>query len=135
MRAQLSDVSLIDFPVKHSAEVVLSIYETPKSVPFPIMRVFVIHAREAVGRGQHAHKECAQLLVCVKGRVTVTIDDAHSKTDVHLADSGVGLLIPPGLWASQTYEADSVLMVFASHVYDEADYIRSYDEYVKFKGL
>ncbi len=135
MRAELGDVRHIDFPVMLSPGAVLSIYEYPSHVPFPIARVFVTNAESAIDRGDHAHRECQQLLVCVKGRVAVTVDDGRAKITAVLDEPGKGLLVPAGLWASQSYDAGAALMVLASHGYDEADYIRNYDDYLAYRQL
>lgn len=135
MRVELGDVRHIDFPQRLSPGAVLSIYEHPADVPFAIARVFVTNAESAILRGDHAHRECQQLLVCVHGRVSVTVDDGAKKMTAELDRPGKGLLIPAGLWASQAYDEGAVLMVMASHGYDEADYIRDYADYLQYRQL
>jgi UDP-2-acetamido-3-amino-2,3-dideoxy-glucuronate N-acetyltransferase len=135
MSAKLSDVRQIDFPQRLTPEAVLSIYGHPADVPFPITRVFVVNAIEAIDRGAHAHRECQQLLVCVNGKVLVTVDDGRDQAKVELKQAGQGLFIPAGLWAAQAYEAGAILMVMASHDYEEADYIRNYADYLVYRQL
>ncbi len=98
MRSELDDVRCIDFPQRLTPGAVLSIYEHPAEVPFPIARVFVTAATEVIDRGAHAHRECQQLLICVHGRVCVTVDDGAKKIMVDLDAPGRGMLLPAGLY-------------------------------------
>lgn len=132
--SKMNDIQLLSFPMHASQGAVLSVYEYPKGVPFQIARVFVINAAEATERGAHAHYECQQLLVCLQGRVQVMLDDGQRRSTLMLESSGQGVLIPAGLWAEQRYEDKSILMVLASHSYNEADYIRDYAVYLQFKA-
>lgn len=134
MLNDLSAARLIAFPSRPTEVAVLSVYECPKDVPFPIARVFVINAMAATDRGAHAHYECQQLLVCLQGRVRVTLDDGRQRSTVVLENPEQGLLVPAGIWAEQHYEEKSILMVLASHGYDEADYIRDYSVYREFRA-
>ena len=129
----LSTLQTINFPLKKAAQASLSVYQSPNDVPFPIQRVFVVHAKEACVRGKHAHKACAQLLVCVQGSSDVCVDDGKDRQTYLLDTPEKGLLIPPTLWAEQTYQANSILMVFTDHPYDEDDYIRDYEIFLKWR--
>ena len=87
-------------------------------------------------RGEHAHFECHQFLICVKGSCSVIVNDGHSEAEVKLGSSNVGLYIPPLIWGVQyNYTSDAVLLVFASHVYDPDDYIRDFKEFENVVGL
>ena len=109
---------------------VLCVYECGRKVPFDIRRVFTISAKEGDVRGDHAHRKCTQLLVCVSGQVRVTCDDGTAVTQCLLDDMGTGLLIPPGVWAKEEYVVnDAVLMVLCDQGYDSDDYIRDYNEF------
>lgn len=103
-----------------------------EAIPFPIQRWFLVHgvpSREV--RGEHAHRQCHQFLVCVSGRVSVAVDDGRNRGEVILDSPSLGLYVPPLVWASQFgYEEDSALLVFASHPYDADDYIRDYDQFL-----
>ena len=82
-------------------------------------------------RGEHAHRELHQFLICLKGQCTVAVDDGHHRDEVVLDRPNVGLHLPPMIWASQyQYSPDAVLLVLASDVYKAEDYIRDYDEYL-----
>lgn len=126
---------LINFPLHANDSGTLGVYETGKSVPFKISRVFTISAKKGVTRGHHAHKECSQLLVCVSGVINVICDDGINITEYKLQNMGLGLLIPSGLWAYEKYlEDDSVLMVLCDHGYAESDYIRDYNKFKIYIG-
>lgn len=102
-------------------------------VPRRFFTVFGVPSKEV--RGEHAHRECTQLLVCLTGSVAVVVDDTRDREEVRLDDPGVGLLIPPMVWDIQyRYSPDAVLLVLASHEYDSDDYIRDYDQFLKEVG-
>lgn len=112
----------------------LSLVEYEKHIPFDIRRcfwVFDVPSREV--RGEHAHKTLHQYLVCVKGSVSVVLDDAKSRIELVLARPNVGLHIPPLVWGVQyKYSRDAVLLVLASDTYDPSDYLRNYDEFLAY---
>jgi dTDP-4-dehydrorhamnose 3,5-epimerase-like enzyme len=127
---------LINFPLHTNDNGTLGVYETGKSVPFKISRVFTVTAKKDEVRGHHAHKECSQLLVCVSGVIKVICDDGINITEYKLQNMGHGLLIPPGLWAYEEYlEDDTVVMVLCDHGYEESDYIRDYNTFKIYVGL
>ena len=97
----------------------------PHDIPFAPVRIFIVsRTPDASVRGGHAHRTCHQFLIAVHGRVEVEWDDADGTTVAVLDDPTQGLYIPPLAWARQTYrDADSVLIVLASHAYDVQDYI------------
>jgi len=107
--------------------------EFSQHLPFGVKRVFFVTNVPADNiRGEHAHKECHQLLVCLQGSVTITVDNGIDRADWVLDRQDVGLHIHPMVWAAQSRHLDNtVLAVFASHPYDSGDYIRSYDDYLK----
>ena len=113
----------------------LTVCQWNQQLPFEPRRVFFCHTvpNEDV-RGEHAHKECDQVLVCFNGTVNVLVDDGEQQEE-HLLDSSTdALLIPAGIWASQyRYSTHAILTVFASHDYDAADYIRDYDEFLAYR--
>lgn len=108
----------------------LCVYECGQHVPFNIRRVFTVSAKAGDIRGNHTHKKCTQLLVCVTGQIRVTCDDGSVITQ-HLLDSmDVGLLVPPGIWAKEEYLMDdAVLMVLCDRGYEAEDYIRDYNNF------
>lgn len=107
--------------------------EWAKELPFVPQRFFVVHrVPDRRVRGQHAHRQCHQFLVCLRGGVSVLLDDGVARQEVRLDDSRQGLHIPPMLWAVQyRYSEDAVLLVLASQPYAADDYIRDYDVYLR----
>lgn len=114
----------------------LTVGEFERSIPFQAKRYFMVFDVPSVEtRGEHAHHECHQFLICVSGQVSVVADDGRTRREFLLDRPDVGLHLPPLTWGIQyKYSADAVLLVFASHYYNNADYIRDYDEFRKIVG-
>lgn len=110
--------------------------DDPEGIPFPIARVFTISGVPEGGtRGNHAHRACTQLVVCLTGQAAVQVDDGHDARTVLLDTAAVGLLIPPALWNVVTFRnAATVVAVFCDQPYDEADYIRDRAQYLLAKS-
>lgn len=115
----------------------LSVGEVEKEIPFPVKRYFLVFnvpGKEI--RGEHAHIKCHQYLICVKGSISVAVDDGKHRDEYLLDSPNKGIYLPPMIWGEQyNYSEDAVLLVFASDYYDHNDYIRDYKEYKKAKGL
>lgn len=111
----------------------LSVGEFERDIPFVPARYFLVYGvPTAETRGEHAHHECHQFLVAIKGSVHVVAFDGRKREEFVLNAATMGLYLPPMTWGIQyKYSSDAILLVFASHHYDSADYIRSYDEYVE----
>lgn len=123
---------LLALPVFRDARGVLAVAEFARDLPFVPQRCFLVHdVPSQFVRGEHAHRECEQVLVCVAGSVSVVLDNGSERKEVLLDRPNVGIYVPPMMWSTQyRYSRESVLLVFASHPYDAADYIRDYDEYL-----
>lgn len=106
--------------------------ERDKDVPFEILRAYaVFDTGPGVPRGNHAHHACRQLALSVTGRCRMVLDDGKSRQDVWLDDPTKGLLIEPMVWHEMhEFSSDNVLLVLADMPYDEADYIRDYDNFM-----
>jgi acetyltransferase-like isoleucine patch superfamily enzyme len=129
-------VTLHTFPVVPDLRGNLTVGEFSKEIPFTPLRYFMVFgvpSREV--RGEHAHRECHQFLICVRGSCSVVADDGHSRIEAVLDAPNRGIYLPPMTWATQyKYSADALLLVFASHRYDAADYIRTYPEFTRLTG-
>lgn len=103
-----------------------------KNLPFVPRRTFIVHnVPSARIRGEHAHRECHQLLVCVTGSVHVLTDDGQRRQEFRLDTPSLGLHLAPYVWGTQyNFSPGSALLVFASHDYAADDYIRIYDEFL-----
>ena len=107
--------------------------EGNKSVPFDIKRVYYIFdSKEGISRGFHAHRNLKQVAVCVSGSCRFVLDNGKQREEVVLDKSTTGLLINDLTWREMyDFSPDCVLMVLASEHYDESDYIRDYQEFLK----
>ena len=105
-------------------------------VPFDVKRVFYIYdIPGGADRGAHAHKECHQFLIAASGSFEIELDDGKYKKTVVLNRPYFGLHIPPGIWAAEKgFSSGSICLVLASQVYSENDYLRDYNEFLKFKN-
>ena len=110
----------------------LSACEFESDVPFAVKRSFMVYDVPSKDvRGAHAHRQCEQFLVCVKGSVAVVAEDGVHREEIVLDRPDIGVYLPPMVWGVQyKYTPDAVLLVFASHHYDADDYIRDYDTYL-----
>jgi UDP-2-acetamido-3-amino-2,3-dideoxy-glucuronate N-acetyltransferase len=134
--SKVSGVSLLRLSLIADIRGSLSAGEFQRSVPFEVKRYFLVFDVPSVEtRGEHAHRECHQFLVCVRGKVSVVADDGKSREEFLLDRPNLGLHLSPMVWGIQyKYSADAVLLVFASHYYDSADYIRDYNEFLQAAG-
>lgn len=127
-----SQTNVIEFVRNADERGTLTVGEYPVSLPFEVRRFFLVKD-VPIGetRGDHAHRECHQLLICTAGRVEVIIRARDgSTTAINLDNADRGLHIPPLVWAQQRYlTPDAMLLVFASHKYEDSDYIRDFEEY------
>lgn len=134
-RGSVFDCSLCELNKMHDKEGNLTFMYENVHVPFPINRVF--YSYDIPGgedRGAHAHKKCHQFLIAASGSFEVALDDGVNKRTVLLNRPFWGLHVPPGIWASeQGFSSGSICLVLASEGYSEDDYIRNYDDYLKYK--
>ncbi len=124
---------LIDLPKIQDPRGNLTFIEGGRHIPFEIRRVYYLYdVPGGSERGGHAHKELSQLIIAMSGSFDVVLDDGHAKKRVHLCRSYYGLYVCPMIWRElDNFSSGSVCMVLASNVYDEADYYRSYDEFMQ----
>ncbi len=109
-------------------------------IPFDIKRAFYIYGSDStVVRGQHANKETEFLLVNVAGSSKVKVDNGKETAVIELNRPRMGLYLANNVWKDMyDFSADSVLLVLCSRHYDGSEYIRNYDDYIKYlkeKGL
>ena len=111
----------------------LIIAETEKNVPFDIKRFYyILNAKPELPRGYHAHKQLVQIAFCIQGSCKMVMDDGSQKQEVYINQPNKGLMIPPMVWHEMhDFSADCVLLVLASERYDETDYIRDYEDFLR----
>jgi hypothetical protein len=102
-------------------------------IPFDIKRVFYIYdIPGGEDRGAHSHKVCHQFIIAASGSFEIELNDGNTTRTIMLNRPYYGLHIPPGIWAAEKgFSSGSVCLVLASHKYDEADYVRNYDEFLQ----
>ncbi|ABE55938.1 WxcM-like protein [Shewanella denitrificans OS217] len=129
--SKVKGVSLHKFHLVNDLRGNLSVGEFEKDIPFTPKRYFTVFGvpnKEV--RGEHAHKECKQFLICVSGNCSVLVDDGENREEYVLDSIDKGIYLPPMTWGVQyKYSKDAVLLVFASHYYDSDDYIRDYSTF------
>jgi hypothetical protein len=129
----LDQCTVIDLPKIADQRGNLTFVEGGVHVPFDIARVYYLYdVPGGAERGGHAHKDLRQLIIAMSGSFDVVLDDGLSNRRVHLNRSYRGLLIPTMVWRElDNFSSGSVCMVLASSRYDEGDYYRDYQEYLR----
>lgn len=124
---------LLNFKIKGDHTGSLVALEQGDAFPFDLKRVYYIWGTERnVVRGRHAHKKLEQVIICVAGSCDFMLDNGVKKTVVSLNSPSQGLYIKHNVWREFTnFSTDCVVMVLASEHYDEQDYIKNYDEFLR----
>lgn len=114
----------------------ITVVENDLTVPFGIKRTYYLYdVPGGESRGGHAHKDLYQLIVAASGSFTVTLDDGKVKRTFLLNRPYQGLMVVPGIWRTlDDFSSGAVCMVLASEGYTENDYIRNYEDFIKFKN-
>jgi|TARA_B110000967_G_scaffold198613_1_gene231877 hypothetical protein len=135
MTNTVKDCEFIQLPKVIDPRGNLTFVEGNVHVPFDIKRVFYLYdVPTGESRGAHAHFELYQFLVCLSGSFDVYLDDGKENEVRHLNRPWSGLLVPPMIWASEVnFDPGTVCMVLASAKYEESDYIRNYEEFLREK--
>jgi acetyltransferase-like isoleucine patch superfamily enzyme/dTDP-4-dehydrorhamnose 3,5-epimerase-like enzyme len=131
-RSSVAGVTFHRMPLIEDMRGNLIAAEVGRTLPFVPQRYFIVlDVPSAEVRGEHAHRTCHQFMTCVRGAVTVVVDDGRQREEFRLDSPVLGLHVPPRVWATQyDYSAGAALLVFASGHYDSSDYIRDYDEFL-----
>lgn len=130
------DCSIIELDKHHSERKGnLTVVENGVTLPFDVKRVYYLYdVPGGESRGSHAHRELSQLIVAASGSFKVTLDDGNVRRSFFLNRPYQGLLVRPGLWRDlDDFSSGAVCMVLASDIYKADDYIRDYDEFLKFR--
>ena len=127
------NVSLIQLQKHGDERGALVALEENKNIPFPIKRVYYLFSTQSgVRRGFHAHKQLSQVAIVMRGSCRFHLDDGREKIELLLDNPAQGLLIEPLIWHEMyDFSEDCVLMVLADDFYDESDYLRAHDEFIK----
>lgn len=127
----MSLIQLISFPPLGDDRGSLVALESHQSIPFDIKRVYYIFGtQKGVSRGFHAHKQLKQVAVCVTGQCRMVLDNGITREEIWLDSATKGILIEDMVWREMhDFSEDCVLLVLASELYDESDYIRDYTHF------
>ena len=132
------DCTIVELDKHHSdRKGNLSLVENGVTLPFDVKRVYYIYdVPGGESRGAHAHKELSQLIVAASGSFKVTLDDGQVKRTFFLNRPYQGLYVKPGMWRDlEDFSSGAVCMVLASDIYMAEDYIRNYDDLLKFREI
>jgi dTDP-4-dehydrorhamnose 3,5-epimerase-like enzyme len=125
----MSIINLLDFKPLGDDRGSLVALEQGIDIPFEVKRVYYIFdTKSDVARGFHAHKALHQIAICISGSCRMVLDDGYSREEVLIQSPEKGIDLPPFLWHEMhDFSPDCVLLVLASDIYDENDYIRDYE--------
>lgn len=132
------DCSIIELDRHHSERKGnITVVQNGSTLPFDVKRVYYLYdVPGGESRGAHAHRDLSQLIVAASGSFRVTLDDGNVKRSFFLNHPYQGLYVKPGMWRDlDDFSSGAVCMVLASDIYKQDDYIRDYDEFLKFRGL
>jgi len=129
----LADCKIINLPKIADPRGNLTFIEGGRHVPFEVRRVYYLYdVPGGADRGGHAHKELHQLIVAMSGSFDVVLDDGQQKQRYHLNRSYYGLYVCPMIWRElDNFSSGSVCLALASNQYDESDYYRDYQDFLK----
>lgn len=130
-------VQLLKLRVAEDMRGKLTVVQSNDGLPFLPQRMFMVYdvpSRES--RGEHAHLECHQMLICAHGECMAVVDDGRVRQEFLLDANHKALYMPPRIWGTQyRYSPDAVLVVLASHPYDPSDYVRDYAQFLSMVGV
>jgi oxalate decarboxylase/phosphoglucose isomerase-like protein (cupin superfamily) len=130
------DCTLVQLPqIKSNLGSITSI-ENNSEIPFKVKRIYYLYdVPGGESRAAHGHKELEQLIVAASGSFDITLDDGTNKKTFQLNRPYIGLLIKPGIWRDiDNFSSGAICLVLASHLYDEVDYYRNYNDFLNFKA-
>lgn len=129
----IQDSCIIELPKIHDPRGNLTFIEGGRHIPFEIKRVYYLYdVPGGSERGAHGHRALRQLIIAMSGSFDITLDDGHDKRSFHMNRSYYGLYVPPMMWREiDNFSSGAVCMVLASDYYNEADYFRDYELFLK----
>lgn len=132
------DCTMVELDKHHSdRKGNLTVVENGITLPFDVKRVYYLYdVPGGESRGSHAHKELEQLIIAASGSFKVTLDDGQNKRSFFLNRPYQGLHVKPGMWRDlEDFSSGAVCLVLASEVYNAEDYIRDFQDFLKFRGV
>lgn len=131
----IEDCIIINLPKIQNESGNITVLENCKDIPFAVKRIYYLYdVPMGAERGGHGHYELEQFIIAASGSFTFILDDGINKKEVFLNNPSQALFIKPGIWREiKDFSSGSICLVLASHEYNEEDYIRNYDEYLKYR--
>lgn len=131
----VAECEIVDLPVVHNSEGNINVLQNQKDVPFDVRRIYYLYdVPYGSERGGHAHYNLQQYIIAASGSFTFVLDDGVHKREIFLNSPQKALHIYPGIWREMNgFSSGSICLVLASLTYSEEDYIRDYDEFLKFR--
>lgn len=135
MENKVSDCSIVNMQKFQTNAGNITVAENDYNIPFEVKRIYYLYdVPGGESRGGHAHYKLEQYILAASGSFDVLLDDGKNKKKITLNRPYLALHIVPGLWRElNNFSSGSVCLVLASHLYDEKDYIREYDTYLKYR--
>lgn len=132
----VEDCELVELPIVHNVNGSITVLENDLNIPFSIKRVYYLYDIPMNSeRGGHAHYELEQYILAASGSFTFVIDDGKNRKEVFLNHPNVALHIKPGIWREmKNFSSGSICLVLASSLYEEKDYIRDYQDFIKYRA-
>jgi hypothetical protein len=129
------DCHIVHFPKIHNRAGNITPIQNGIEVPFSIKRVYYLYdVPGGESRGAHGHKSLQQIIIAASGSFDVTLDDGINKKTIQLNRPNYGLHVCPGMWRDlSNFSSGAICLVLASELYDQGDYLRDYEEFIKFK--
>lgn len=132
---RLSDIEILKLDIFQKFSGKLVALQSGNEIPWKIERIFFISTRNSEDRGDHAHIEAHQAFVCIAGSGRLICKDGSESINIEMNAIDTAVLLPPGIWVNISLSENSSLAVITDLPYDEADYIRRWDNFLKHKGL
>lgn len=135
-KTKIEDCKIHNLPKIHNRAGNLTVLESLKNVKFDIKRIYYLYdIPGGEERGGHAHKELQQLIIAAGGSFDVVLEDGIERKEFHLDRPYSGLQIVPGIWRElKNFSSGAICLVLASTEYNESDYIRDHEDFIKYKN-
>ena len=136
-KTSVYECSIVELSRHHHEKGNITVVENSSTIPFEVRRTYYLYdIPGGESRGGHAHRTLHQLIVAASGSFSVTLNDGRVKRTFVMNRPYQGLLIVPGIWRTlEDFSSGSVCLVLASEKYEESDYIRDYEEFIKYKNV
>lgn len=132
----VEDCKIVNLPKIYNEAGKITVLENVKDIPFEVKRIYYLYdVPMGAERGGHGHYELEQYIIAASGSFNFVLDDGENKKEVFLNDPSKALYIKPNIWREiNNFSSGSICLVLASQEYTEDDYIRDYDEFMKYKN-